>query len=139
MNSCDSFSIGGCYPIKTTESTFYEITPAVLSFARRELNSIKDAETLVTKLLNSTAVVNPNPDADTEPVNAPALVTAPCDGENLDDVAAHEALVVVKDAEAQLALTGTGVQEALNDCEANDADTATNEALEKEEDSSQLV
>jgi len=45
---------------------------------------MKDAETLVTKVLNSTSVVNPNPDADTEPVNGPASVTAPCDGEKFD-------------------------------------------------------
>jgi len=45
---------------------------------------MKDAETLVTKVLNSTSVVNPNPDADTEPVNGSASVTAPCDGEKFD-------------------------------------------------------
>jgi hypothetical protein len=40
----------------------------------------------VTKVLNSTSVVNPYPEAETDPVRGPASVTAPCEGEKYEDV-----------------------------------------------------
>jgi len=55
--------------------------PALLKYVNNVLNCCKDDETDVMKLLNSAAVLNPYPEAETEPVRGPALVTAPCDGE----------------------------------------------------------
>ena len=55
--------------------------PAVLKYANNVLNCCRDDETDVTKALNSTSVVKPYPEDDTEPVRGPASVTEPCDGE----------------------------------------------------------
>ena len=59
--------------------------PMALNFANSESNCWKEADTVVTKLLNSTSVVNPYPEAETDPVRGPASVTAPCDGDDYDD------------------------------------------------------
>ena len=64
--------------------------PADLKYVNNVLNCCKDDETDVTKLLNSTSVVNPDPEADTEPVNGPASITVPCDGEKYDEVVEND-------------------------------------------------
>ena len=103
---------------------------------------MKDAETLVTKVLNSTSVVKPNPDADTEPVKGPASVTTPCDGENFDDVADQEPLM---DWLANDELTDQPEEEAYeavvdtNDLLANDAVVVQNDSDAYEDESSQVV
>ena len=73
--------------------------PIALNFANNESNCWKDADTVVTKLLNSTSVVNPYPEAETDPVRGPASVTAPWDGEKCEAVEAKDDVVACEAVE----------------------------------------
>ncbi len=66
--------------------------PAALNAIKSVLYDCNEEDTEFIKLLNSVLEVNPQPDAETDPVREPAFDIAPCEGEKWDVVELKEAV-----------------------------------------------